>query len=140
MRKSLTIIIIVFLILFHAGCKKSVTNGSDNNHDDIPDDTPEITYTLVCEVDTEGYGIGIDGETGSRTTEYHGESTIYGTNDDGQSTITVNINRTVTYGDTGNVYEITGVIVLNEATNTVEWEISATGGAFGDEVKTCKGP
>ena len=123
------ILLLVSLVIIIACDKKSV-NGDSNSK-----------YNLICNIGTDDYSIGIDGESGTFTTEYSNEGTQYGYNALGQiETITLNLNRTLTYEDTGNKYTITGVIIVNTIDQTVQWDILATGGRFGSQGETCSSP
>ena len=122
-------LLLVFLLVI-IGCNKTSVNG---NQDD--------KYDLICDIGTDDYSIRIEGESGSLATQYNNESTQYSYNATGQiETITLNLNRTLTYTDSGNEYTITGFIIVNTMTETVEWDILATGGEFGNQGKTCSGP
>ena len=76
-------------------------------------------YTLECNIDTEQYGFMINGEDGPLTTETHGESTSSKYQDGKMSSITVEINRTMTFEDSGNSYDIEGVISVNFLMNSL---------------------
>ena len=125
----ISLLLLVSLVIIIACDKKSV-NGDSNSK-----------YNLICNIGTNDYSIGIEGESGALTTEYNNESTQYGYNSLGQrETITLNLNRTLTYEDTGNKYTITGLIIVNTIAQTVQWDILATGGGFGSQGETCSGP
>jgi hypothetical protein len=109
-----------------------------------PTFTPTPTtppYALKCDIGTEQYSIAIEGETGEVITESNNESTKFGYAASGQrETITVGLNRTVSYKETGHTYKITGQIAVNIIQNTVTYEITATGGGFGDNEQGCTNP
>jgi hypothetical protein len=80
-------------------------------------------------------GFMISGESGPSTLE---ASTSTNFTPEGT---TKTLDWTVTYDDTKNVYHITGVIVFDSQTTSVSsYEITATGGLFGDTGQVCKGP
>ena len=94
-------------------------------------------YTLECDIDTEQYSIMISGEEGPLTTQTHGESTSTEYKDGNLVSITVEVNRTMTFEDSGNSYDIVGEISVNFQTEVVNYEITATGDNF-EEPQTCK--
>jgi YD repeat-containing protein len=96
-------------------------------------------YALKCDIGTEEYNIRVEGESGQLATEFHGEQTQFGYDDAGRrETITLNVNRTLTYAASGHAYKVSGKIVINLLKNTVSYEIAATGGGLGDKGQTCK--
>lgn len=50
----------------------------------------------------------------------------------------VTVNQEQTYAQTKNTYKIVGNIVVNKLLNTVSYDITATGGAFGEKPQTCR--
>lgn len=94
-------------------------------------------YALECNIDTEQYGFGITGEEGPITTNTHGESTSREIKDGKVTSITVEIDRTMTFENSGNSYDIVGEVSVNFQTEVVNYEITATSDAF-DEPQTCK--
>ena len=94
-------------------------------------------YTLECNIDTEQYGFKIIGEEGSLTTETHGESRKTEFKDGKMSSTTIEINRTMTFNDSGNSYDIEGEVSVNFLTEVVTYDITATGDTF-DEPQTCQ--
>ena len=114
------VLLMAFVILVTAGC------GGGKQE-----------YTLECDIDTEQYGFKINGEDGPINTQTHGESTSSKYQDGKMSSITVEINRTMTFEDSGNSYDIEGVISVNFLTEVVTYDITATGDSF-DEPQTCK--
>ena len=94
-------------------------------------------YALECNIDMEQYGFKITGEDGPITVQTQGErtSTFY---DDGKmSSISVEVDRTLTFENSGNSYDIVGDIHVDFQTEIVEYEITATGDTF-TEPQTCK--
>ena len=118
--KLAQVVLISALILLTAGCGGG---GSD--------------YTLECNIDTEQYGFKITGEEGPITMQTQGESTSTDYIDGKMSAIDVEINRTLTYENSGNSYELVGDIRVNFVTGVVEYDITATGDTF-TEPQTCK--
>lgn len=97
-------------------------------------------YVLKCEIGLEKYAITIDGENGESSTQMENETTSYGYTPEGQQeTLTLALNRTLTYTGSGHVYQIRGKIVLNLLQNSVAYDITASGGGFGDAPQTCQG-
>ena len=95
------------------------------------------SYTLECNIDTEQYGFSIDGEEGPVTTQTHGESTSSNYVDGNMSSITVEINRTMTFESSGNSYDLEGEIKVDFLTGIIKYDITATGDTF-EEPQTCK--
>lgn len=96
-------------------------------------------YVLKCEIGLEKYVITIDGESGETTTQMTDETTSYGYTPEGQQeTLTLALNRTLTYTESGHAYQIRGKIVLNLLKNSVAYDITASGGGFGDVPQTCQ--
>ena len=100
--------------------------------------TPE--YSLKCNITTEEYGFEITGETGSvESTSNNETKTIE--YDSGQMTgATVAVNRDLLFTDSQHKYHIEGTITVDQTTNQVTYDITATGDAFGDSPQTCKKP
>ncbi len=98
-------------------------------------------YALKCNIDTQGFGFAVTGETGAVTTTLNSEKTSYDYDDSGQmSGVTVNVNRDLLYEESQHSYHITGTVSVKQATNEVAYDITATGPAFGDTPQTCKKP
>jgi len=82
-----------------------------------PTPTPP-PYALKCDIGMEEYSVGIDGESGETVTEFNNEKSLYGYDANGQrETITLNLDRTLTYKDSHHTYKVTGQIVVNEIKN-----------------------
>lgn len=94
-------------------------------------------YTLECNIDTEQYGFTINGEEGPLTTQTHGESRSTEFKDGKMSSTIIEINRTMTFQDTGHSYDIEGEISVNFLTGVVAYDITAAGETF-DEPQTCQ--
>jgi YD repeat-containing protein len=104
-----------------------------------PTATPTPACALECDVDTEGYSIGISCESGPVTVAHEGESTEYEYDASGQRTgILVSIDRERTYENSQNTYDIVGTIEVDLIQDTADYEIVVTGGAFGDTPQTCE--
>lgn len=90
---------------------------------------------LECDITMEAYGFSVSCESGPHTTSMS-DATTFLRRPEGDL-ITVEVDQDLTYSDSGNTYEIEGQIWVDEATNTVSYEITATGGVFKGP-QTCK--
>ena len=107
-----------------------------------PTPTPTLPpYTLKCDIGAKEYSIAIEGESGGVTTEYNNEATQIKYANGVRETITLNLDRTLTYKDSNHTYKITGQIVVNAIEESVvSYEITATGSSFGGKEQKCKNP
>lgn len=118
--KLVIIALVSALILLTAGC------GGGND------------YALECNIDTEQYGFKISGEDGPITVQTKGETTSTFYDPNGKvSGISVEVNRTLTFEDSGNSYDIVGDIHVDFQTDVVEYDITASGDTFA-EPQSCK--
>lgn len=85
---------------------------------------------LVCDIGTEEYSIDITCESGSTTTTYNNESTEYQYDGAGLSGLILHLNRSRTYENTNNTYQIVGTIEVDLRQNTETHNITVSGGAF----------
>ena len=100
--------------------------------------SPTPTTKLECDITAQSYGFKVIGETGEVTTTYNGESTSYQYGPGGEiDEAIVTINRTMTYSDSNDTYTLEGTINANLQNNTVTYDVTATGGAFGNNAQTC---
>jgi hypothetical protein len=86
----------------------------------------ELSVEITCET-----GQVTRNVNNSTSVQYNDNSTIY----------TLTIDETRTYSDSGNSYEINGTIVFVQALGTTairSYDLTVTGGAFGDVPQTCK--
>lgn len=97
-------------------------------------------YALKCDIGTEQYSLSIEGETGEVTVQSNNESSTVKYNNGAQESITVNVNRTLTYKETGHEYTITGTIAVDLVKNAVTYDITATGDSFENKEQGCKNP
>ena len=113
----------------------------------VPTQTPKATptptlppYTLNCSIGAEEYSISIGGESGDLVTSFNNETQHYGYASNGQrETITLDLDRTLTYKTSNHTYTIKGQIIINTIQQVVvNYNITASGGAFGDTPQTCK--
>jgi hypothetical protein len=100
--------------------------------------TPTPSCALECTISTERYGFDISCETGQVSKSMNDSTSLEYDAAGNVKTITVKVNETLTYSDTNHTYKIVGKIVVNKAANTVNYDITATGGAFGQTPQTCK--
>ena len=96
----------------------------------------EQEYTLVCDIDTEQFSFMINGEEGPLTTQTHGESRSSDYKDGKMVSLSMDINRTMTFEDTGNSYDLVGEISIDFSKELVNYEITVTGDTFA-EPQTC---
>ncbi|MFQ5943892.1 MAG: hypothetical protein ACE5JF_10095 [Anaerolineales bacterium] len=92
-----------------------------------------VACDVECVVDTKGYEIDIACESGETTVTY-GDSTSF----EGQ-TIKLQLDQKRVYKNSGNEYKIVGNIFVDEFANKVEYDITVTGGVFGDTPQICEG-
>lgn len=98
-------------------------------------------YELKCDINTQEYGFEIVGETGATETTFHDESTSYNYDPSGiLAGVTVAVNRDMLFTESQHTYHIEGTITVNQTTNEVTYDITATGDAFGNSPQTCKKP
>jgi hypothetical protein len=100
--------------------------------------TTDSQCLLECDIDTEGYAIGISCESGNTTTTFNNQRTEYQYDpiDGTLIGIKVTLNQTRTYENTNNTYTIVGVIEVNLKQNTETHNITVSGGKFKDP-QTC---
>ena len=102
-----------------------------------PTDTPvPPTATPACEVkcgiEEQQYIIDITCESGEQTTEYHDQSAFEG------EIVKITIDQKRTYKNTGNEYNIEGVVLIHRIKEEVQEEdITVTGGVFGEVPQKC---
>ncbi len=127
-----TIILIVIMLLL-VGC------GGQSPFQPAETATPK--YALKCNINTQEFGFEITGETGSVESTFNNESTSYNYDSSGAMTgVTVAVNRDLLFKISQNKYHIEGTITVNQTTNEVTYDITATGDTFGDSPQTCKKP
>jgi hypothetical protein len=118
---KLAVIVIAGLLLVTTAC-----NLRSNN------------YSLECEIDTQQYGFKISGEDGPISVQTQGEKTQSKYDANGQiESVIVEVNRTLTFEDSGNSYTVVGSINLDPKNETVSYDITATGDTF-EEPQTCQ--
>jgi hypothetical protein len=107
----------------------------------IPPPTPTPACAFKCNINTQQYGFEITCESGTVTTTSNNESTHYNYATSGQmSGITVGVNRDLLFQNNQHKYHIEGTITVDQLANTVTYDITATGDAFGNTPQTCKQP
>jgi hypothetical protein len=96
-------------------------------------------YTLECDIDTDHYGWSIDGEKGAYTSKQNKDVSRTSEYDpDGNLTfMTIEVDVTRTYEESGNSYIFVGEISLNVKDDTVAYHITATGETL-PEPQTCQ--
>lgn len=98
-------------------------------------------YSLLCDINTQSYGFEITGETGAVQTTYNNEAKSFNYDSSGMMTgITISVNRDLLFTASQHDYHIEGTITVNQTTNEVTYDVTATGAAFGDSTQTCKKP
>jgi hypothetical protein len=98
-------------------------------------------YQLLCDINTENYGFEITGETGSVQTTYNNEGKSFNYDSSGNMIgITISVNRDLFFTDSQHSYHIEGTITVDQITNEVSYDISATGDAFGNSPQICRKP
>jgi hypothetical protein len=89
-------------------------------------------------VDTKGYTLSFSCESGGVTKEFLNQTTTYNYAGGVRVGFTLHLSQRWTFTESGNVYTITGTIVVSEAQNTVvSYDIEVAGGAFGATPATC---
>jgi hypothetical protein len=97
----------------------------------------EPDCALECDIGTEAFSIIITCESGSISTTYNSERDEYRYDDNSELIGTKrHLNRSRTYLNTNNTYQIVGVIDINHINNTVTHNITVSGGVFNDP-QTC---
>lgn len=95
-------------------------------------------FTLECDIDTDHYGWYIDGEKGAYTSKSNDVTQSREYDPDGNLTfITIEVDETRTYKESGNSYVFVGEISLNVKDDTVAYHITATGETL-PEPQTCQ--
>lgn len=88
-----------------------------------------------CDIKDDSLLFAVSGESGSNTLDANH------TRDFTPGKQTINLDDTLTYENSKNSYHITGTIIINSEKNSISsYEITATGGLFGDTAQVCKGP
>ena len=124
-----TVLLLIATLIVTVSCQPAPTP--------VPPTPTPIPFK--CNITTESYGFEIVGESGQVSTTMHDEATSYQYAPSGQrSGITVNINRDLTFTNSKNTYKIVGKIILDLIANSVSYDITATGGTFGNNPQTCK--
>ncbi len=143
MKRRTLVLMVLLLALWAVSVACGLGNILAPRFTPTPAFTPTPTpppYQLVCNITTDSYGFEIDGETGEATSSMN-DTTSYHYGASGQvSAITVEINEELTYSNTKHTYKITGQISLNMDSNSVTYNVTATGDMFGDQPQTCKRP
>lgn len=95
------------------------------------------TGEFICNIDTEGYGFEFSGEEGPATIQNHGETTTANYDPSGKQTgVMVEVNRTVTFENSGNSYTIVGQIEVDFLNEEASYDVTATSDVY-DEPQTC---
>lgn len=124
--KTFVVLIIVSLLLAGCGGKAS---------------PPSPEHELKCNINTQEFAFGFTGETGEVEITFNNETDTYYTDSSGVITeVTTNVNRDLLFTSSQHKYHIEGTITVNEKTNEVTYDITATGDTFGDTPQTCKKP
>jgi hypothetical protein len=98
-------------------------------------------FNLKCNISAQDFGFEITGETGSIQSTFNNETTSYNYDTSGQMTgITVAVNRDMFFESSQHKYHIVGTITVNQITNEITYDITATGDAFDNSPQTCKKP
>jgi hypothetical protein len=96
-----------------------------------------IDYALVCEIDMEGYTFKIEGEEGPVSIQTQGESTQSKYDPNGAlSSVEVEVNRVLTFEESGNAYTLVGKISVDFQSNSVNYKVTATGDTL-EEPQIC---
>jgi len=94
-------------------------------------------HTLECNINTEQYGFMITGEEFPMATQTRGESTQREYDAGDLATITIEVNRTISFEASGNSYDLIGSINVDFQTSRVRYDIVATSDAF-EEPQSCR--
>ena len=135
MTRRLSIIGFVMLVVLSAGCTTTpaepTVTPSPIPPTPIPA-TPTPSCEVVCNIDTERYGINITCESGTIKQTMNDSTKFEG------DIIKVTLKQSRTYENTGNTYQINGNITVDKAADTVSYLITVTGGAFGSVPPVCE--
>ncbi len=142
MKKTIPLLLVLItILLISAGC--GGPSASDDSLDDpaVGNDTPieeeADSCALLCDIGQESYAIIIPCESGSMSTQSMGETRETTYDADGLTAIKLNLNQVRTYELTGNSYEIVGFIEVSDG-NPPLYEITVTGGVYGEVPQTCQ--
>jgi hypothetical protein len=114
------------------------TLGQEPLKGSIPVAKPSQNCSFKCDIDKEGYKFGVTCEAGRVDTMME-DRTEFEYGPQGQrKVIKLSVNQKLTYVDSKNTYRIRGSIHIDTMTNTVQYNISAVGGVFGDTPQRCK--
>ena len=135
MTRRLSIIGFVMLVVLSAGCTTTpaepTVTPSPIPPTPIPA-TPTPSCEVVCNIDTERYGINITCESGTIKQTMNDSTKFEG------DIIKVTLKQSRTYENTGNTYQINGNITVDKAADTVSYLITVTGGVFGSVPQVCE--
>lgn len=98
--------------------------------------------SLQCSRAGDGLDVLISCESGEVTTEMNNSTSVEYSADGSSGTYTMSIDETRTYSLSGNTYKILGTIIFHEtaiAMTVQSYELSASGGEFGETTQTCEG-
>ncbi|MBW8011987.1 MAG: hypothetical protein FVQ83_12230 [Chloroflexi bacterium] len=101
------------------------------------DEQETLTCELICNIDDEQYGFEISCESGQVTSTMNNTTRFAYDSDGSVASITVEIDQELEYESSGNIYLIEGTIIIDQSSNTISEDITATGGAFGESPQTC---
>jgi len=103
-----------------------------------PGATPTSACALKCNIDAENYGFDVSCETGSTTNEMNNSTSLKYDSSGQVSEAIVSVDQKQTYSSSGNTYHIVGTITAHPIAGYADYDISATGGLFGDTPQVCK--
>jgi hypothetical protein len=132
-RSSWPTLFLTLAVTLTAGC-----SGGPNSSP-----TSAAPCELKCNVTAEGYSFGVSCESGEFSrSSMTGTDYEYGAGG-GMSKANINVDETQVYKSTNNTYKIKGKITLSRSPgarqlDAVSYDISATGGAFGETPRTCR--
>ena len=135
MTRRLSIIVFILSVVLSSGCTATPAEPTETPTPIPPTPipaTPTPSCEVVCNIDTERYGINITCESGTVKQTMNDSTKFEG------DIIKVTLKQSRTYENTGNTYQINGDITVDKAANTVSYLITVSGGVFGTSPQVCE--
>ena len=101
--------------------------------------SPSIECELICDITMDDENFKVSCESGEGTLEAGSAAEMEQVYQGGVIAFSsLVLDHTLTYASSNNSYKITGKIERDNQAGNVSYDVQATGGLFGDEIKTCK--